>query len=133
MVKVTVMFQKMVQDTQDYQSFDKNEDHMVSTLFFSLETGRKRYGDLRVEVRQPYGTPFESEPLEVAKPVGTYPGLWNHAAFRDLCEEYYRKLVGAKGSGIRIEGGQNIRMRNNTFILPWSGEFEAPESSGLSW
>jgi hypothetical protein len=78
-------------------------------------------------------TNYESEPVEVAKPVGTYPGPWNHVAFHDLSEEYYRKLVGVKGSGIRIEGGKNIRMRNNKFILPWSGEFDASESSGWSW
>ncbi len=113
MPKVRVAFHKVLQNTQNYHSFDKKADHMVSTLFFSLEVGGRHYPDLRVEIRHPFGTDFKLEPVEVAKPVGSYVGPWNHAAFRDLCEKCYRKAVGAEGSGIRITGGKDVRMWDN--------------------
>ena len=133
MPKVRVAFHKVLQNTQNYHSFDKKVDHMVSTLFFSLEVDGRHYQDLRVEIRQPFGTDLKSEPVEVAKPVGSYVGPWNHAAFRDLCEKCYRKGVGAKGSGIRITGGKDVRMWDNVIGVTFSGEFEVPESGAESW
>jgi hypothetical protein len=133
MAKAKVVFHRIVQDTQDYRSFDSSADHMVSTLYFSLDAGGKHFDGLSVEVRQPFGTDFESEPIEVARPVGSYQGPWNHAAFSALCESYYRKAVGATASGIRITGGSNVRMRGNQFVMSYSGEFELPESGAESW
>jgi hypothetical protein len=42
MPKVRGVFQKIVQDVQNYQSFDKNADHMVSIFYFLVEVGGKR-------------------------------------------------------------------------------------------
>lgn len=133
MAKARVVFHRIVQDTQDYGSFDSSADHMVSTLHFSLDVGDKHFDGLSVEVRQPFGTDFESEPLEVAHPVGPYRGPWNHGAFGTLCECYYRRAVGSTASGIRITGGSNVRMRGNQFAMTYSGEFELPESGAESW
>ena len=61
-------------------------------------------------------------------------GAFNYEAFRSIVEQYYRSLVGAGagagGSGIRISGGSNIRMRNNTFIQPATAEFEVQVTGG---
>lgn len=126
MPRARVTFQRLVQDSQDYESFDPNEDHMVSQVFFYLEVGGQLYQDMRVEVRQPYGTAFESEPLEVGPPIGSYGGNWNHREFADLVEQYCRQLIGSQGHGIRISGSSNIRMRGNTFASPMTGEFDIP-------
>jgi len=133
MTKAKVVFNRIVFDTQNYGCFDKNQDHMVSTLYFSLDVAEKHYDNLYVEVRQPYGANFESEPLEVGKPIGPYRGPWNHDAFCDLCETYYRKAIGSKGSGIRITGSTNVRMTNYTFTFRHTGEFDLPESGADSW
>jgi hypothetical protein len=126
MPKARVTFQRLVQDSQDYESFEPNEDHIVSRVFFYLEVGGQLYQDMTVEVMQPHGTMFESEPLEVGPPLGSYGGKWNHREFADLVERYYRQLIGSHGHGIRISGGSNIRMRNNTFVSTMTGEFTIP-------
>jgi hypothetical protein len=133
MAKATVVFSRIVQDVQNYGQFDQDANYMVSTLHFSLTVGGKDYAGLSVEVRQPYGTDFEMQPLEVTKPKGSYHGPWNHAAFSNVCEEYYRSLIGAKGAGIRIAGGKNIRMRNNTFLKQHSAELDIPDAGATSW
>jgi hypothetical protein len=45
-------------------------------------------------------------------------------AFRDAAEKYYRILVGSQGRVIHIEGGKNIRLRNNIFEREMIFEFE---------
>ena len=79
-----------------------------------------------VEVRHPFGTSFESEPLEVSPPVGSYHGNWNHNEFRDLVERYYRRVFGPEGKGIGIAGGTDIRMHDNTFNISMTAEFDIP-------
>jgi hypothetical protein len=132
MPKVKVFFEKILQDTQDYNNFQQQGNHMVSRIYFSMEISGNRHEGLVVEVRQPFGTNYEDMPIEVANPQG-YRGPWNQAEFADLCEQYYRKAVGATGTGIRIEGGVNIRMRNNTFAFPYQGEFEIPGDGPGGW
>ena len=112
MNKATVTFTKLVQDTQDLSAIDLNQNHMASKAFFTLEVNDKRYPDMSVVLRQPFGTDYTKEPIEVEKPSGSYTGNWNHNAFRDIVEDYYR---GAIGRAIGIRGGPNIRMHNNTF------------------
>jgi hypothetical protein len=120
MKKAKVIFKKLVQDSQDYGS---NDEHMVSRAFFDLELEGKTYRDLSVDIKQPVGSDFETAPLEVSQPKG-YAGPFNHDTFQQLVEGYYRNLVGSSGSGIRIGGGGNIRMRNNTFVQEYTAEFE---------
>lgn len=130
MPKAKINFHRIIQDTQNYACFQNDEDHMVSRIFFTLEVNGSKYKDLMVEIRQPYGTNFETEPIEVSKPIG-YNGPWNHNAFSDLCDVYFRKAVGSEAVGIRIKG-QNIRMRNNVFNMHDCCEFEIPDN-GISY
>jgi hypothetical protein len=118
--KTKVTFTKCIQDSQDYGSTD---EHMVSRLFFDLEIGNNRYHGLCVDIKQAVGGDFEKTPLEVGTPQG-YKGPLNYTAFRAASEAYYRECVGSQGRGIRIAGGSNIRMRNNTFAMPKTAEFE---------
>ncbi len=120
-----VHFHKCIQDSQDYGSDD---EHMVSRVFLTLEAGGKTYPNLTVDIKQTVGAKFESSPLEVSPPKG-YKGSYNYAAFRQVVEQYYRGLVGSKGRGIRIEGGSDIRMRNNTFVQPHTATFEYTDTS----
>jgi hypothetical protein len=126
MARAKVTFERLIQDSQDYGSDD---EHMVSRVFFSLEVEGKEHQGLYANIKQPVGSSFETAPLEISKPVG-YQGPFNHAAFSAATERYYRALVGAAGRGIRIDGGNNIRMRNNTFVQPGTAEFEIKASGG---
>ena len=68
----------------------------------------------------------------IGKPEG-YRGPFNHLAFRDAAESYFRSLVGSAGRGIRIEGASNIRMMNNTFDFQQVSEFEIDGSTSGAW
>jgi hypothetical protein len=107
---------------------------MVSRLFFSLEIAGRRYDGLYTDVKQTVGSSYETGPIEVSPPRGaSYRGPFNHAAFRDAAEGYYRSLVGSAGSGIRVSSGAlNVRMRNNTFERENVIEFEA-SGANVAW
>lgn len=128
MLKATVTFHKLIQDSQDYGSDD---EHMVSRAFFTLEIGGRIYSNLSVDIKQPLGSTVESTALEISHP-NDYNGPINYAVFRDAVEQYYRSLVGTTGSGIRIQGGSNIRMQNNTFIKESKASFDV-DKKGVGW
>lgn len=126
--KAKLYLKLLIQDSQDYGS---NDEHMVSRVFFDLEVDGKMFQDLHADVKQTVGSSFETAPLEVFRPAG-YKGPFNHEAFQQIIERYYRSLVGGKGSGIHIAGGSNIRMRNNRFAQAEVAEFEVQVAGG-SW
>lgn len=131
MTKARAIFDKCIQDSQDYGS---DEEHMVSRVFFTLEVEGRRYDGLHVDVKQTVGSSYEDGPIEVSSPKGaSYRGPFNHEAFGAAVEKYYRTLVGSTASGIRIGGGaRNIRMRNNTFQRQQVVEFEV-SGADVSW
>jgi hypothetical protein len=103
---------------------------MFSTIEFTIEIGEERYPNLCVQISQPYGTSFE-EPFEVGKIIG-YDGPWvlNGEQFKQLCERYYRKLVGSTGSAIRIA---NATMRNNTIYSSKEESIDLRPSGHGGW
>jgi hypothetical protein len=119
-----IKFYKCIQDSQDYGS---DNEHMVSRLFFTFELFDKKF-DLHVDIKQAVGITYETGPIEVGTPEG-YKGPFNYEAFRNAAEKYYRRLVGSTATGIRIQGGSNIRMRNNTFIQEMTVECEVDEGT----
>src|SRR5437667_4113784 len=127
MGKARVMFQELVQDSQEYGSDD---EHMVSRVFFDLEVDGKLHRSLSADVKQAVGSAFEKEGLEVSKP-SKYSGPFNYGRFREVVEAYYRSQVGSKASGIRLgAGAKDIRMRNNRFVAKAVAEFEVDTSGG---
>lgn len=131
-MKATITFQSLTQDSQNYATFEKNDAHMVSIIHFDLVVGNDDFKGLSVELLQPYGTDFESEPFEVGRVQG-YNGPWNHVGFSDLCTAYVRSLIGSSGRGIHIQGGGNIRMRNNRFVFSQTAVLEIPDDRGGAW
>lgn len=128
MPRATVHFTGLHQDSQDYGS---NDEHMVSRVFLDLEVDGRSFPGLHANVKQVVGSSYETGPIEVSSPVG-YGGPMNHTAFSSAVERYYRGLVGSKGSGIRIEGATNVRMRNNRFQKRASESFDV-SNDGKSW
>ena len=126
MSKAKVTFYKCEQDTQEYGSDD---EWMVSRVFFNLEIGEQRFEELYSDVKQTVGSDYDTAPIEVSQPHG-YEGVFNHEAFRDCAEKYYRSLVGSQARGIRIgKGASNIRMYGNVFSMEMVCEFEVSEGS----
>ena len=124
-----VTFMRCIQDSQDYGSDD---EHMVSRVFFDLKVGGKVYPGLHADLKQVVGSSYETGDIEVGRPEG-YRGPFNHMAFRDAAERYFRSLVGSTASGIRIQGGGKIRMRNNTFMMARVENCEIEGGAAGAW
>ena len=131
MAKARLIFEKCIQDSQDYGSDD---EHMISRVFFTLEVGGKRYDGLHADVKQTVGSNYEDGPIEISSPRGSnYKGPFNYEAFRAAVEKYYRSLVGSSATGVRIgSGARDIRMRNNIFQRQEVTEFEV-SGTDVSW
>ena len=128
MPKATVTFLYLIQDSQDLATENPNESHMLSRAFFTLQTEGRTYQDMSVVLRQPFGTDYATEPLEVEPPKGPYSGNWSHAEFSDAVEDYYRGLIGSQGRMFRLGPGvSNIRMSNNMMRVEKSYEINIPE------
>jgi hypothetical protein len=124
-MRAIVTFTHILQDSQDLGSTD---EHMVSRVFFKLKVGFLTHEDLYVDVKQIAGGKFDDTPLEVGAPHG-YKGPFNHEAFRDLVERYYRNAVGQSGWAFRVGPGANVRMRNNILSSPMTAEIEIGEGA----
>ncbi len=120
MSTATVIFNKCIQDSQEYGSDD---EHMVSRVFFTLEIGEDKFEKLYADLKQTVGADYEKGPIEVGPPQG-YDGPFNHQAFRDCAEKYYRSCVGSEATGIEFGEGARIRMYGNIFKKEMVCEFE---------
>jgi len=128
MAKVT--FHKFIQDYQELGSQNVDDDFMTSRVFFTLEVEGKKFEDMYAEVKQPYGTNYEKEPVEVSAPIGSYRGHWSHTRFAEAVERYYRDLIGSQGRAIRIGAGSRVHMVNNVIVQERTIELELPGDSG---
>ncbi len=120
MSKAKIIFYKCIQDSQDYGSDD---EHMVSRVFFNHEISEATFEGLYANIKQTVGAEYETGPIEVGPPQG-YDGPFNHQAFRDCAEKYYRSCVGSEATGIEIGEGARIRMYGNIFKKEMVCEFE---------
>jgi len=128
MSTATVTFHKLIQEAQDVSSTDSKQNHVVSRVFFRLDLNDKHYADMSVILRQPFGTDYAKESIEVEKPFGSYAGNWNHNAFRKIVEDYYRSAIRSQGRAMRIgPGSGNVRMRGNTIGFLKSYQLEIPQ------
>lgn len=132
MPRATVTFHRLIQDTQDVGTPNQSGDHMVSRIEFSVTVGGRTFDGLWVEAKQPYGSNYALDPLEVARPQGAYRGTWNHAAFGDAVEAYYREAFGAAGATVSF-GGARVRMRNNTVVRSKVVQIDLPDGAGGTW
>src|SRR5438874_8628144 len=97
MAKARVTLYGVVQGEQVYASLNHEDDCMAAFIAFTLEVNGQTYPGMFQKICQPHGTDFESEVVEGTPPIGPYKGPWNHHAFKPICEEYYRELVGRSG------------------------------------
>ncbi len=132
MPKVTVNFTRCVQDSQEYGSTD---DHMVSRVFFTIETeGRSVpcYADLKQTVGSDYlKGDIEVAPPKTQKDEKPYRGPFNHEAFREQATAYYRAYVGSSGMIRFGPGVTNLRMHGNVFEIPRTITFEGGDPAGV--
>jgi hypothetical protein len=121
MAKMSVHFQKVIQDSQEFGSDD---EHMVSRVFFDLLLDGKRIHEGYVNIKQTVGSDFATGLIEVY-PIEGYEGPMDFQRFQKVVTMYFRDLIGSKGSAINFgDNVRNLRMQNNTFITPRIFHFE---------
>ena len=126
-----ITFKKTIVDVQIYNSFNRDDDYLVSTIFFTLDVDGNAYDDMEVEVRQPRDSNYMEEPLEVGRIIGEYKGDWNHNDFSDKCEDYYRQCIGPEGRGLNFSSQADVRMRDCSFeVGPVQKPLKIPEIGG---
>ena len=124
-----ITFNKLLQDTHEYNCENEDENVMVSKIDLSYKEC-----NFTVEVKQPFGINFEeTEGIELIIPDEKILKELNYSDLSDRCEDYYRSLIGSKGGGICIEGGTNIRMSNNIFIQEWKVDVSLASDNGTTW
>ena len=124
-----VIFNRLLQDIHEYNCVNTDENVMVSKIGL-----RYKNKNFTVEVKQPFGVNFEdTEGVELIMPNEAILKELNYSDLSDRCEDYYRGLIGSAGNGIRIEGGTDIRMRNNTFIQEWIVDVPLSNDNGTTW
>jgi hypothetical protein len=124
-----VIFTGLVQGQHNYHFSNQDEDVMVAIIDLVYK-GQS----FRIEVKQPYGTNFEEdEGFELYVPFDSLLRELNYSVLSDKCEEYYRSTIGSNGNGIRIEGGSNIRMSNNTFVQQRLVDIPLANDNGTTW
>ena len=117
-MKAQITFAAVIQDIHDFNMADPGEDQMVSRILFSLDLDGSRHGAF-VEVAQPMGTDYKTEPLTFGPlPDEVSGGPWNHEAFTEVVEGYYRSTL---EKSVSIGGA---RMRNNRIIHAKSYDFD---------
>jgi hypothetical protein len=123
-----VRIEKCIQDIQSV-SAEVDKSAMRSQIFFQLEIKGKVIPGLVVEISQPYGCDYASEPVEVGPPQD-YNGPFNHDEFSERIEQYYRSIL---GRCLSFSGCGSVRMTNNTFVMPAEFTIEIGESKNGGW
>jgi hypothetical protein len=129
MGKGKIYFFKCIQDSQEYGS---DNEYMVSRVFFNVDINGKVKNNLYSDIKQTVGSKYSREFIEVRLPDGI-TGPFNYEDFANAARDYYLQMCGPNAKGIKIEGNcSNIRMRNNTFLIPYTAEFDIV-NPGISW
>jgi hypothetical protein len=119
--RVRIKLNKCIQNSQEVGSDDS---HMMSRVFFEIVVNGNKKGSFYSDIKQPVGSEYNGEDLEVSVPEG-YKGPFDHARFARGIRNYYQRLVGPKGSAISYGGTKNLVMKNNTIVMAAEFEFEA--------
>ena len=125
MATAHVTFHNCIQNSQEAGSVSNDKKHMFSRVNFTLKVNGQKYENMHVDISQPYGTDYTKEPIEVgALQGGNYDGPFNHHAFSEAVESYYRSAIGEQGKAISFGPNANVIMTNNMIVKESSFEFE---------
>jgi hypothetical protein len=117
---MTVRLQRI---TIGLQQIGVSDEFMVSRAFFDLVFAGQPLGSFHVDIKQAVGSNFEDYLIEVGPPRG-YAGPFNHSAFREAVERYYRGMIGPQGRMIHISGPvRHLSIVNSTFEMPQETTF----------
>ena len=91
-----------------------DDECIMSTLFFTLESGNKKHENLTAQLKQVVGTQYNENAIEVGNPSG-YNGPFNHNHFQQAASEYYRVDAGAYASLLKVYESNIVKLEKRTF------------------
>jgi len=109
---------------QDLDESDRNDDYVLSRVFFTLEVDGDVVGDFSAEVKQVVGGEAERGDIEVSLPSG-YGGQLDTQKFSDAVRDYFHGLIEHHARAVRIAGVGYLRTRNKRFDNERVFEFES--------
>ena len=109
--RVRVKLKKCIQNQHEVGSKDA---HMISRIFYELVVNGKTQGSFYSDIKQPVGSEYVAEDLEVTAPNG-YEGPFDQASFAKGIRNYYQRIAGSKST----------TMKNNTIVLDAKFAFDA--------
>jgi hypothetical protein len=114
-----ITFTTLIQREHTIDPGKPDQNQLVSDAYFILHTNGETYNDMSVVLRQPFGTDYSKETLEVEKPTGSYDlKSWNHNDFHDAAENYYRTFIGSTisvGKNVGLKMTDNVRSMRQTY------------------
>jgi hypothetical protein len=122
---VTIRFKRLLQDRQE---LGVEGEYMVSTVYFDVIVGNRTWPNQQVNLKMSAGADFESDKGSIeVEGEPHYEGPHNYQGFRDCAEEYYRSLIGSRGTVIHVAPGavKNFAMGNNDIAAPKDCSYEA--------
>jgi hypothetical protein len=125
----TIVFKCIRINLKRISTFEPDESRIDSLIEFDLKIGDQSLRNLKAVVRQPNGTDFQSQPLEVGDVIG-YNGPWNDDEFREYCGRYYRDIVGSSGIGRAIKRGERNLIERVAIKLHRRKRINLPSSDG---
>ncbi|MEE8153802.1 MAG: hypothetical protein V3T53_02455 [Phycisphaerales bacterium] len=127
-MKAQITFLALVQDIDDYNKAEHGEKQMVSRIVFSLEFDGLKHDQLVVEVSRPRWSDYKTAPLTFGSlSHGLMGGPWNHEAFADLADDYYRSAL-----ELSVSRGEasDVWIRNNR--IDWVKTYDVDIEVGWS-
>jgi hypothetical protein len=126
--QANVSFRRAMQKEHSLLKEGSPDNRLIIVIDLTVKVGERSYSDLRVEISQPYGTHFK-ESFEV-RPIEGYTGpTLNRDQFVQMCEDYYRKMVGPTG----VIRANTVIMKNNWFLFPMERTIDLQKPSSGAW
>jgi hypothetical protein len=125
----TIVFKCIRINLKRNSTFEPDESCIDSLIEFDLKIGGKSSRGLKAVVRQPNGTDFQSQPLEVGDVIG-YQGPWNEEEFKETCGRYYRDIIGSSGIGPAIHRGERNLIERVAIKFHQREKINLPSSDG---
>jgi len=133
-MKSRIAFTKCVLNIQKVNS-SADDDRMVSRLYFTLNVAGKNY-EMQMEIRQPPGFVYsdaDQYPIETSLPQGDFKGPWHHDSLNKAAEDYYRGIIGAKGSLFFGSEAKKLTMSNLIFTDSKKYDIIIPDKGSGGW
>jgi hypothetical protein len=129
MSKLSIQFEKLILNSQVAGTSD---EHHISRVHFTAIWPNGGKTQAYCDVKLPVGGRYESDPLEVSKPIGL-KGAFSYEELGRAVESYVRRCVGSNAVGIKFDSASLMTIRDCEFAIDETARIPAKPDIGRSW